>query len=467
MEESKLSIQQQQKLQMLFNKANTAYERGNFDIALDLLKVCLQTEPGSLRNRRLYHQARMRKFKQEKRGGLGLKMAELKGELTVGKVRSLIKAENYNEALELAETLLDINPTNSKFNEVYFEAAQRSDYPEALLAAMEILHDNCPDDLNLLMKMGKAYMEAEVYDKARDCFQQIAAARPNDLSIQKLIKDAEARNTMTAGGWEENAGKQGGFQQLIRDKEVAKKLDQQNKAVVSGDDAEAMIKEYKAKIAKEPKNINFYRALARVYSQNKRFEEALEALRGAKVVNPADPELDRMLSATRIQAFDSDIAALRAEGKTDEADALEVEKNQFSFDDLVTRVEQYPNDLRLRYELGVMYYTYEAYDDAIQQFQLSQRSPKDRLESLYYLACCFKEKGKPDMAIMQLETANSQLLVMDDLKKRVMYTLGVINEEGQQYDKAFNYYKEVYAADIGFKDIGERMERVYKLRTEA
>ena len=37
-------------------------------------------------------------------------------------------------------------------------------------------------------------------------------------------------------------------------------------------------------------------------------------------------------------------------------------------------------------------------------------------------------------------------------------------ELGGDRTKAFGYYKDVYAADIGFEDIGARMERIYKLR---
>lgn len=460
-----ISLQAQQKSQNLCSKALTAAERGSFDIAINLARQSLLLTPHSEHARRIYHQARMHKFKVDKKSGMSLKIAEFTALPKISKVQALIKAAKYDDAVELSETLLDINPTSPRFNEVYFEAAQRSTHPEALLVAMEILHEACPDDLELSRKMGDAYMKAGVYDKASDCYKRIAAENPADLSIQKLIKDADAKNTMTAGGWEENAGKQGGFQNLIRNKEEAKKLDLDNKTLVSGDDADQMIKDLKAKIAKEPKNINYYRAMARIYTQNKRFEEALSSLQSAKAVNQADPELDRLISATQVQSYDARINVLRNADQVEEADELEMEKNQFVFDDLITRVEQYPNDLRMRYELGILYFTYEAYDDAIQQFQLSQKSPKDRLESLYYLACCFNKNGKPDMAIMQLETANSQLLIMDDLKKRVMYMLGVISEENSNYDKAFHYYKEVYATDIGFMDIGERMERVYKLRT--
>ena len=109
---------------------------------------------------------------------------------------------------------------------------------------------------------------------------------------------------------------------------------------------------------------------------------------------------------------------------------------------------------------------YEYWDDAIGQFQQSQRSPKERLESLYYLAMCFANKGQTDMAVMQLETAASQIDIMDDLKKRIVFALGDLAEKSGKIDKAFEYYKDVYGADIAYEDIGERFQRVYKLRQE-
>jgi tetratricopeptide (TPR) repeat protein len=143
---------------------------------------------------------------------------------------------------------------------------------------------------------------------------------------------------------------------------------------------------------------------------------------------------------------------------------MEGEMNQFVFDDLSARVQRYPNDLKLRFELGLLYFKYEYFDEAIGQLQLAQRSPKERVEALYYLAKCFAKKGQRDMAVMQLETANDQLPIMDDLKKKVMFELGVLAEESGDYEKAFSFYKDVYGADIGFEDIGVRMERIYKLR---
>ena len=227
--------------------------------------------------------------------------------------------------------------------------------------------------------------------------------------------------------------------------------------MVVGDDADALIAEKLAQIEKEPGNLNFYRAVARIYMQNKRFGEAIGILEKAVAINSSDPELDRMLSSTRTADYEYRIEQLKAAGKDDEAAELEGEKNQFVFDDLAARVERYPNDLHLHFELGLQYYTYEYYDEAVQHLQLAQKSPKDRLESLYYLAMCFVQKGQNDMGVMQLETARDQIPTMDELKKKIVYQLGLCAEEAGDFEKAYAYYKDVYSTDVTFADLNTRM----------
>ena len=175
-----------------------------------------------------------------------------------------------------------------------------------------------------------------------------------------------------------------------------------------------------------------------------------------------DPELDRMLSQTKVQYYDQQIDALKAEGREEEANELEAEKNQFVFDDLAARVERYPNDLHLKFELGKEYYKYGYYEEALPHLQLAQKSPKDRLDALYCLAMCFIKKGQRDMGVMQLETARDQLPTMDELKKKVVYQLGLCAEETGDIEKAYAYYKDIYSADVTFADLNERMLRLGK-----
>ena len=431
-------------------------EGRKFDLAVEMFLQALTFVPDALETRRMLRAAQIAKFKSNPPSALALKMQGMGSYFARQKVLGLAKKGQGVEAMAEAEKLMCQNPLDPNNIECAVKAAEAANKPEAAAVTVEAAYECGNNDPALLERVATYYTIAKRYDKARDAYSKLVALRPGDQRILQLLKNTEAQATMSAG-WNDAVGKKGGFQQILANKEQAKKLDQANKAMVVGDDADALIAEKLAQIEKEPGNLNFYRALARLYSQNKRFGDAIATLEKAVAINSSDPELDRMLSSTRTADYEYRIEQLKAAGKADEAAELEAEKNQFVFDDLAARVERYPNDLHLHFELGLQYYTYEYYDEAVQHFQLAQKSPKDRLESLYYLAMCFVQKGQIDMGVMQLETARDQIPTMDELKKKIVYQLGLCAEQSGDLEKAYAYYKDVYSTDVTFADLNTRM----------
>ncbi|MDD5705714.1 MAG: tetratricopeptide repeat protein [Kiritimatiellae bacterium] len=459
------SEQFQRRQQNFFNKGFAAFERGNLDMAVDLLYQCVEMSPGFLRARKFLRAAAIQRYRKRNLSPFSAQLAELAAFPQYLGAMLALKRGQGDKALLACEKLLQRLPLSTRFTCLTAEAAMAAGQIDAALMTLETAVEQMPEDASLLMHLGTAYQRHEDWRKARDTFNALVNLRPHDGVAMKLLKDAEARLSM-AGTWDKVGDSEGkeGFRSLIKDQQAAATLDKQAKSVVSSDDAETLIAEQKARIAAEPKNLNYYRALARLYQQQKRHDEAVKTIEAARAINPTDPDLDRALSAAKTLAFDARIEAADAAGDRAAAEAIAAERSQFVFDDLVQRVERYPNDLRLRFELGTQYLQYESYDDAIQQLQLAQRSPKERNEALYALARCFRAKGQRDMAVMQLETALEQLPVMDDLRKQVVYELGELQEEAGNLEKAFAYYREVYGADIAFRDISAKMERMYKLR---
>ena len=445
-----------QKAQNFTNRGRQAMEGRKFDLAVEMFLQALTFVPDALETRRMLRAAQIAKFKSNPPSALALKMQGMGSYFARQKVLGLAKKGQGIEAMAEAEKLMCQNPLDPNNIECAVKAAEAAGKPEAAAVTIEAAYECGNNDPALLERIATYYSLAKRFDKARDAYSKLAALKPGDQRILQLLKNTEAQATMSAG-WNDAVGKKGGFQQILANKEQAKKLDQANKAMVVGDDADALIAEKLAQIEKEPSNLNFYRALARLYSQNKRFGDAIATLEKAVAINSSDPELDRMLSSTRTADYEYRIEQLKAAGKTQEAEDLEAEKNQFVFDDLAARVERYPNDLHLHFELGLQYFTYEYYDEAVQHFQLAQKSPKDRLESLYYLAMCFVQKGQVDMGVMQLETARDQIPTMDELKKKIVYQLGLCAEQAGDLEKAYAYYKDVYSTDVTFADLNTRM----------
>ena len=449
-----MAVNLAQKAQNFTNRGRQALETGKYELAMDMLMEAISAAPDVLETRKLLRTAQIANFKTNGKAGLGAKVT---GFLARQKIMGMVKKGEGEAAMAEAEKLLCQNPLDPDNLETAVKAAEAAGKADHAAISIEAAYECSNRDPALLERVATYYTMAKRWDKARDAYQKLSELKPGDQRVIQLLKNTEAQATMNSG-WEQTAGKKGGFQALIANKEQAKKLDAANKAVVTGSDADALIAEKIAQIEKEPKNMNFRRALARLYVQNKRYEEAIQCLEDAiQASGSMDPELDRMLSQTRVQFYDQRLEQLRQAGDEAGYQQLELEKNQFVFDDLAARVERYPNDLHLRFELGVQYFTYEYYDEALEHLQLAQKSPKDRLWALYYLAMCFLMKGQTDMAVMQLETARDQMTIMDDLKKKVVYQLGRCAEDAGDLAKAYQYYKDVYSADVGFADLSERM----------
>ena len=449
-----MAVDLAQKAQNFTNRGRQALETGRYELAVDMLMEAVSAAPDILETRKLLRAAQIANFKKNGKVGFGAKLGYM---MARQKILGLVKKGKGVEAMAEAEKLLCQNPLDADNIEAAVKAAEAAGKAEHAAISVEAAYECSNKDPSLLERVATYYTMAKRWDKVRDAYQKLSEMKPGDQRVMQLLKNAEAQATMNSG-WTETVGKKGGFQALIANKEQAAKLDAANKAVVTGDDAELLIQEKLKQIEAEPKNMNARRALARIYIQGKRFYEAIDVLQQAtEVSGTMDPELDRMLSQTKVQYYDQQIEALRANGQEDDAVALEGEKNQFVFDDLAARVERYPNDLHLRFELGKQYFTYGYYDDALTHLQLAQKSPKDRLWALYYLAMCFLAQDQVDMGVMQLETARDAIPTMDDLKKKVVYQLGLCAEASGDLEKAYQYYKDVYSSDVGFEDLSERM----------
>ena len=449
-----MAVDLAQKAQNFTNRGRQALETGRYELAVDMLMEAVSAAPDVLETRKLLRAAQIANFRKNGKAGFGAKLGYM---MARQKIMGLVKKGQGLEAMAEAEKLLAQNPLDADNIEAAVKAAEAAGKADHAAVSIEAAYECSNRDPSLLERVATYYTMAKRWDKARDAYQKLSEMKPGDQEVLQKLKNCEAQATMNAG-WEQTAGKKGGFQNLIANKEQAAKLDAANKAVVTGDDAELLIAEKLKQIEAEPKNMNARRALARLYIQGKRYYEAIAALQNAiEFAGTMDPELDRMLSQTKVLYFDQQIDALKAEGREEEALQMEGEKNQFVFDDLAQRVERYPNDLHLRFELGKQYFTYGYYDDALTHLQLAQKSPKDRLWALYYLAMCFLNQGQTDMAVMQLETARDALPMMDELKKNVVYQLGLCAEAAGDLEKAYQYYKDVYSSDVGFEDLSERM----------
>lgn len=452
-------IQIPQNVRNTHNKALAALERDNFDFAIELFYKCVEMAPAYTAARRNLRLTEIARFKRSKNAKMPHKLFTIMGVGKVLKTEGLLAAGKPYEALLEAEKLMMIDPLNIDFGKVYSKAAVAAELSDAAIMTFEIMRENSPASIDIVEALGKLYHSVKRYKEARECLEKVLIIRPNN-ELNQLLKDTEALATLNAG-WEQ-ADKEGkDYHAVLANKEQAEQLERKSKAVKTEADADSLIEEARAKIHAEPNNLNYYINLGHLLYQQKRYDESIAVYMDARKINAADPEIDRRLNNATIAKYDSEISALREAGNEAGAVEKEAERDQYVFEEIADRVQRYPNDLRLRYEFGMQFFNRERYDEAIPQLQLSQKSPKDRVSSLYFLALCFRRKGLLDMAVMQLEQAIEQIPSMTPEKMDVVYELADIYQESGKLEEAGKLFKEIYRVDVTYRDITKKIEQIY------
>ena len=443
----------------LYEKAMSALERGNAGYALDMLKQVIDVEPRFSLGRKNLRIAQVKALLATKPNAMTHQMASLKGTFTLMGAQGKLK-KDPKAALEGAEKLLALDPLNLPFLKFFAQAAEAAEMPELAVQTLEIARPYYAKDVEFLRLLARLYIATNQPGGAKDCYAAVAELLPNDQVAIKNLKDAAALDTMKAGGWNDMKSD---FRSKLKDKKEAILLEQQAKSVKGESDIDTLIASRLMEIQREPQNMNFRRALADLYVRAERFDDALKALAEAtKAAGRSDPQIERTTSLIKVRKLDAVIAAAKAAGDEAAAAAKEQEKAAFLYEDAVDMVKRYPNDLQFRYELGYQFYLRKQHNEAIEEFQLAQRNPQRRTRALYYLARCFQEKGQPDIAFEQLQKAASELTLMDETKKDVVYEMGVLAEQMGRKDEAIAFFKEIYSVDIKFRDIAQRIESSYK-----
>ena len=446
------------RLRDTFEKGFAAFERNNLDYAISIFEAVVEQEPRLLKARKYLRAAEVKKF-IEAGGGKSKHMSAMLANVGGCIKAKLLLKKKPEQALGVMEKLLKADPLQPQFIILFAETAVAAQLPEAAIQTLELAREYDSENIELLRWLAQLYRDTGKTHEARLCYEVVARLKPNDPISIKNYKDSIALDTMNKGGWETAKD----HRDLIKDKKEAASLETDNKAVKSESDLDALIEEFRARIAKEPENINYRRVLAEHCARAKRYDEALQVLQDAmKLTGRADPQVDRAISNITIQKFEVDIETAQAAGDTATVAAKTQEKADYVFANAKDLVARYPNDLQFHYELGVLFYERNMISEAIEKFQLAQRNPQRRTRALYYMALCFKSKQQFDIALEQLVKATEELSLMDDTKKDIVYEMGLLHEAMGQKDKAVERFKEIYGVDIRYKDVAQRIEKAYQ-----
>ncbi len=176
-----------------------------------------------------------------------------------------------------------------------------------------------------------------------------------------------------------------------------------------------------------------------------------------------DPTLDQAIAKTKVRQFDYQIEQINpfAPDHAAQVEQLKQAKLEFQVTECQKRVEKYPTDLAIRFEMGVLYYQLGKFSEAIAEFQKAQQNPNKKLAAWSYLAKCYSQKKMYDFAASTLQKAIKEKLVFDEEKKEMTYNLGTIFESMGKKAEAVEQYKLIYEVDSAYKDVAAKVEASY------
>jgi tetratricopeptide (TPR) repeat protein len=443
----------------LFTKGNDALSRDNFDYAISLFSQVLVKEPRIFECRKLLRRAQ--RSKAASSGGFFKKVLNSAGATPLVAKAQLALRSDPAGALGIAEQVLSSDPNSSAAHRIVVEAATAMEMPRTAAMSLEVLARNHPKDKPLAIQFAQSLAAIGEVKRAEMTLSEFARTVPGDMDVAQALKNISAKRTMDEGGYGALASGEGSYRDILKNEKEAVTLEQESKVQKTEDNAERLITEYETRIKTEPENLKLYRSLAELYTQKKQFDRALEYLDKVKATEMGnDPSLARAITDTKVRRLEHEIEKLDP-ASLDYAErvaALNAEKLAFQISECQKRVEKFPTDLAIRFEMGVLYFQAGKIAEATKEFQKAEGNPHKRIAALNYKAQCFARRKIFDLAASTLEDAIKEKSVFDEEKKELIYNLGSVLETMGKKQEAIEQFKLIYKVDISYRDVDAKME---------
>jgi tetratricopeptide (TPR) repeat protein len=448
----------------LFTKANEAAQRDNSDYAIDLYCQVLEKEPGFLECRRLLRAEQQKKAGKGSSGFFRKMMSGAGSSPHIAKAKMVI-GKNPADAMAIAEQVLNGDPSSAAALRIVADAAVAMELTQTACFALETMVELSPKDKALVIEYADLLAQSGGDTKKGErALQQLIDSSGYDGDLNQALKNLSARTTMDQGGYHAAASGKASFRDMLRNKQEAVKLEQDNRVVKTENVTDRLLKEYEERIQKEPANFKIKRELAKLYTEKNQFAEALAIYDGIKNSDAGnDPTLDREIAVTTVRQYDSQISQINpfAPDLAEQTAKLQADKLNYQLTECQKRAERYPTDLAIRFELGVLLFQAGKFPEAIAEFQKAQQNPHKKLSAMNYLAQCFAKRKMYDIAARTFQNAIKEKPVFDNEKKELVYNLGSVLETMGKKEEAFQQYMQIYELDASYKDVGKKVDDYY------
>ncbi len=446
--------------QQFFAKAADAAAGSNLDYAIDLYVEGLRRAPEALEEGHL-PLIRLGMQRQAK-GGKKPSIVER---------TKLLRGKTPLEQMLNAEFLFAKDPSHLPYAEAMLKGAVTGGLVKtATWIANYLFQTNNAlerPSFQVYLLLKDSYKGLGQWDKAAAACQRAVQMRPEDRPLAEEFKNLSAELTMSRGKYDG----EGDFRKSIKDPHKQALLYAQERLIKTEDWRQAAIGEARKAYAEDPslaKNIHGLASSLADLETDAGDEEAILLLEAAsqrlsdysyrhRAGQIRIRHLNRKLHAakTALEAKPNDVKAKAAvEQVTGQLQAAELEHYRLA-------VQNYPTDLKLKFEYGLRLVKEGRLDEAIPLFQEAQKDPGRRIAAMNQIGTCFFLKGWRQDALDVFAAALNEHETRDDtIGKELRYNLARTHEEMGESEKALEIYRKIAQLDFAYKDLGARIARL-------
>ena len=182
----------EQELKEFYNKGLLAFEKQNYDYAIEIFSQIISAQYDNLEARHYLHLALQKKAQ----GSKASLVSSVNKVFLSMQSNNLLKKDNIQGALEILEKIIASNPNDSetlkKIADIFYKKG-------LLLHAINNLEEAKtvnPKDIAVLKKLGELYVKREDYSNAKAIYESALKINPNDTEVLKSLKNLDALGTI-------------------------------------------------------------------------------------------------------------------------------------------------------------------------------------------------------------------------------------------------------------------------------
>jgi len=182
----------EQELKEFYNKGLLAFEKQNYDYAVEIFSQILFFQYDNLEARHYLHLSLQKKAEGSKPS---ITSSISKLFLTI-QADGMLKKDNIPGCLETLEKIIASNPNDSETLKKIAAIFYKKGMALHAINNLEEARLVNPKDIDALKKLGELYVKREDYRNAKTTYESALKINPSDTEVLKSLKNLDALGTM-------------------------------------------------------------------------------------------------------------------------------------------------------------------------------------------------------------------------------------------------------------------------------